>query len=447
MQSEQINRATTASTDDRYRLEIKVNNTSSGGVTTVPIKLALDLDDIASDHPVITGVGTQYNIPRFVKGNNDITRIENTGIEVRDGTSKKTVDGVETDIHTKALYSPQSDVVTILGHQNFHWVTGFIDDVRAYNIVPTTQYAGAPQNDIGTIGKNGYRWGSSHIKVMNAYQVLPHKSGSETAPALGTNSARWNSAHITTVNADNLVSMGNYIYLKATTGILLCNETIVELTKDADGNVINHGIRPNWNNNSYIGTSTYQFEKGYFKEIFENGTSLTDKYVDRAYTTMSALNNGGVTTNAPANLQSITASPGKDSLTIEGSNKWVRISATEGSGDVKDKISIGHLVPTKYETIKGWVGNNAENLELTWANTSFKVGRIYHDEAGHTTDCMDRTLKIPNTETTNTLKGLAPAIAKANTFLVSKSGTAAEWDSILVIDGGEANNNTWGIFC
>ena len=54
------------------------------------------------------------------------------------------------------------------------------------------------------------------------------------------------------------------------------------------------------------------------------------------------------------------------------------------------------------------------------------------------------TITAPNKTVTTSLRGLAPK-AETNSFLVTKNkATAASWEKVLIIDGGNASTTDWG---
>ena len=147
-----------------------------------------------------------------------------------------------------------------------------------------------------------------------------------------------------------------------------------------------------------------------------------------------------VVTAVTGNTTIAQAKSHNEKLTLKGGNKWINVAATNSGTAGSDVITFGHALTSAAK------GPHGAAATMTWDAPSFSMPSLTFDEAGHLATVASVTITAPSSEVRKDLKGLAPKIAAANTFLVSKDGNTSVWEQVLIIDGGNATTSAteWG---
>ena len=148
--------------------------------------------------------------------------------------------------------------------------------------------------------------------------------------------------------------------------------------------------------------------------------------------------NSTAVTAVTGNTTTAQSKSHNEKLSLKGGNKWINVAATNSGTAGSDVITFGHALTSAAK------GPHGAATTMTWDAPSFDMPSLTFDEAGHLATVASVTITAPSSEVTKDLKGLAPKIAKANSFLMSKDGEASVWDNLVVMDGGSAGTTTWG---
>lgn len=148
--------------------------------------------------------------------------------------------------------------------------------------------------------------------------------------------------------------------------------------------------------------------------------------------------NSTAVTAVTGNTTTAQSKSHNEKLSLKGGNKWINVAATNSGTAGADVITFGHALTSAAK------GPHGAAATMTWDAPSFSMPSLTFDEAGHLATVASVTITAPSSEVTKDLKGLAPKIAAANTFLISKDGNASSWESFIVMDGGSAGTTNWG---
>lgn len=158
--------------------------------------------------------------------------------------------------------------------------------------------------------------------------------------------------------------------------------------------------------------------------VAHNTETITLPY---GYKTVNIAGQSAATSNPTVNTTPVVADNSKDQFTLASSNKWVRLSATDGD---TNQINIGHEVHTINETKKTDTDLNNGTDTITVQDTIF-------DAAGHVTSNQNHTYTLPFGFKTVTVNNNSNADTPATD--VSKNVVADNTQDTLTISA----SNDW----
>lgn len=169
---------------------------------------------------------------------------------------------------------------------------------------------------------------------------------------------------------------------------------------------------------------------------------------DEGYGKITPANSTAVTA-LTGNTTQILAKSYNENVKFSAANKWIVLAGTNSSDKDADEMKWGH-------SLSGVTAGNygeSTNATLSSSKKSFSIPYVTVDEAGHTTAASSITITLPDTAFVNTTysvvtasaNGLAPKMTANNAFLARVgSATNPTWNTLVVLDGGNASTTDWG---
>ena len=332
-------------------------------------------------------------------------------------------------------------IVTTLGSDNTTVPTS-----KAVKDAITTQVAGAVQY-LGTIsavaslsttaGKGDFYRASADVAgVWHAGDLIIAEKNNPTASVDGTN---WSVVHgedvgVVELEAGTGITIDNATSEKPKVNVKLKDSTVQSVAAAAVSSRANrtYAIQVNADNQLVVNVpwseGTNSRDPGYGKITPANSTAVT------------ALT---------GNTTQINAGTYNENVKFSAANKWIVLAGTGGSSNGTDEMKWGHILSG---VTKGSYGESA-NATLSSSKKSFSIPYVTVDEAGHTTAASSITITLPDTAFVNTTysvvtasaNGLAPKMTANNAFLARVgSATNPTWNTLVVLDGGNASTTDWG---
>jgi len=340
-----------------------------------------------------------------------------------------------------AVKTSGKTIVTTLGNDNNTVPTSkAVKDAIATQVAGAVQYLGtisAVANLSTTAGKGDFYRASADVEgVWHAGDLIIAEKNNPTASVDGTN---WSVVHgedvgVVELEAGTGITIDSTNSEKPKVSVKLKDSTVQSVTAAAVSTTASrtYAIQVNSNNELVVNvpwsTGTNSRDPGYGKITPANSTAVT------------ALT---------GNTTQISAGTYNENVKFSAANKWIVLAGTSGSSNGNDELKWGHSLSG---VTKGSYGESA-NATLSSSKKSFSIPYVTVDEAGHTTAASSITITLPDTAfvnttygiVSNTANGLAPKMTTNNSFLMRVgSATAPTWNSLLVLDGGNASTTDWG---
>lgn len=340
-----------------------------------------------------------------------------------------------------AVKTSSKTIATTLGTDDTTVPTSkAVKDAIATQVAGSVQYLGtiSAVNSLSTTAGKGdfYRASADVANTWHAGDLIIAEKDNPTASVDGTN---WSVVHGEDVGV---------VELEAGTGIAIDNATSekpkvnVKLKDSTVQSVAAAAV-------SATASRTYAIQVNNNNELVVNvpwteGTNSRDE----GYGKITPANSTAVTA-LTGNTTQILAKSYNENVKFSAANKWIVLAGTNSSDKDADEMKWGH-------SLSGVTAGNygeSTNATLSSSKKSFSIPYVTVDEAGHTTAASSITITLPDTAFVNTTysvvtasaNGLAPKMTANNAFLARVgSATNPTWNTLVVLDGGNASTTDWG---
>ena len=386
---------------------------------------------------IIVGNGS-YNAK--ASGKTIVTSITGSANVPTDGAVKTYVDArVASAVQYLGTISAVANLSTTAGKGDFY---------RASADVANTWHAGdiiIAEKDNPTATVDGTNWSVIHGEEVGVESVsAADKSiiigGTAAQPTIKVNTGYTNNGKNYKVEVSDSGLFVNVPWTDNNTTYNAATSTALGLVKLGSDTVQTVAA------NSVTATSsrTYAVQFNSSNQLVVNVPWKNDNSRDPGFGKIGISEQSTATSDLTANTTEISARTYNELVTFTTANKWIKLAGTDG-GDTTGAgvLKIAHALSGATAGTYG----QASNVTLDWkesGTSSFTLPKVTTDAAGHITGISSITITAPNKTVTTSLRGLAPK-AVTNSFLVTKNGaTAASWEKVLIIDGGNASTTDWG---